>query len=574
MSAINRVRHIRSARFLTDAVAFFPRNRLYSLLRAACASRAGWGINTLGEGGSYLLMSITARRLFLALISLSLLFLAGCSSTGSYKTSSALPVPPEIRDNVEFWRNVYGRWSRSQVAFHDNYHMGVIYEVATIPGRVKGGYTAEQKRFVKRKEAQYRDGLKSLEHKIAYGDSLTRFERSLRDKLVKKGGRSALSGASGRLRSQRGVRERFRRGVEISGRYDRAFRKIFRARGLPEDLAYLPHVESSFQTNARSSVGAAGVWQFMPSTGRAYDLKVGRTVDERLDPVLAANGAARYLGDAYRKLGSWPLAITSYNHGQGGMAKAKRLHGNNIGRIVKRYRGKSFGFASRNFYAEFIAAREVAGNPGKYFRGRIAYERPLDHDRIVLRSSMPARRLASHYRVSVYNLKDMNLAWRSPIIKQGASIPAGSTVWLPAGTTRRIASQPRYAPPVRIARVEPKRKPVVAQTRSRPSASITPARPKPKPRIAKASPKPKKTTKVAKASSKPKRTSKLAKVSSKSKSKPTVVAAAKTHVVKPNETLYRVSLRYDISVARLKRLNSIKPDDNTIRAGQRLKVSG
>jgi membrane-bound lytic murein transglycosylase D len=467
-------------------------------------------------------MTIAARHSLLALISLACLYLAGCSSTSGPKISAEIPVPPEIEPNVDFWRMVYAEWSRSQVALHDDEYLDVVYEVARLPGPVRGGYTAEQKRFVRAKKAEYRDRLASLERKVSSGRGLTRPEKELHEKLVDAGGRSAVHGASDRVRSQRGVRERFRRGVEISGRYDDAFRAIFRARGLPEDLAYLPHVESSFQLNARSSVGAAGVWQFMPATGRLYDLTVNHAIDERLDPILAAEGAARYLDDAHRKLGSWPLAITSYNHGQGGMAKAKRLYGDDIGRIVRHYKGRYFGFSSRNFYASFMAAREVAGNAESYFPEGIAYEKPLDHDRLVLRQPVPARRLASHYGVSVYRLSDMNLAWRSAVIDRGAKIPSGSTIWLPAGTTRRVASQP--APePVLVARAEP---------RPAPEAVAAIAKPAPKP----------------------------------------AAAVATTHVVKPNETLYRVALQYDMSVDELKRLNRIK--DNTIRAGQRLRVGG
>jgi membrane-bound lytic murein transglycosylase D len=468
------------------------------------------------------LMTIAVRRLFLALIALACIQLTGCASKGGQTATAEVPVPPEIQPNVDFWRMVYGEWSRSQVAFHDDEHMGVIYEVADLPGPVLSGYTGEQQRFVRYKTAQYRDRLASLERKVVAGRRLSGLERELHDKLVEAGGRSAVYGASERVRAQRGVRERFRRGVEISGRYDDIFRRIFRARGLPEDLAYLPHVESSFQVKARSSVGAAGVWQFMPATARTYDLTVNHAIDERLDPILAAEGAARYLDDAYRRLGSWPLAITSYNHGQGGMMKAKRLYGDDIGRIVRRYKGRAFGFASRNFYAEFVAAREVAGNPKKYFPEGIAYEKPLDHDQLVLGHSMPARHLADHYGLSVYRLSDINLAWRRAVVHRGANIPSGSTVWLPAGTIGRVAGQPRPVP-VKVARLAPKPAPAVAE-------------PAPKP------------TRAA--------------------------PAAKTHVVKPNETLYRVALRYDISIAELKKLNRMKPGEDTIRAGQRLRVSG
>ena len=92
---------------------------------------------------------------------------------------------------------------------------------------------------------------------------------------------------------------------------------------MPEELVYLPHVESSYRWNARSNVGALGMWQFMATTARKYIL-VDQAVDERLDPYTAARAAARYLQNAYDELGTWPLAITSYNHGVDGMKNAVR----------------------------------------------------------------------------------------------------------------------------------------------------------------------------------------------------------------------------------------------------------
>jgi membrane-bound lytic murein transglycosylase D len=458
---------------------------------------------------------------------LSLLFLGGCSSIDERPASTGtFPVPPEIQPNVAFWRNVYGEWSRGSVAIHDDEYMDVIYEVADLPGPIRASYTPEQKRFVRARKAHYRGRLEGVEAKVRSGRSPTGKQKELYEKLVDAGGKRAVYGASDRVRSQRGLRERFRRGLEISGRYDAKFRQIFRAKGLPEDLAYLPHVESSFQAHARSSAGAAGMWQFTRGTGKIY-MTVNGTIDERLDPVRAAEGAAQYLSDAHRKLNSWPLAVTSYNHGQGGMKKAKLVHGDDIGTIVRHYKGRYFGFASRNFYSEFVAAREVASNPNKFFPEGVNYEPPLSEDRLILSHSMPAPRVARHYGVSTYRLADLNMHWRSPARDGRANLPRGSTVWLPEGTLGRIASAPAPAP-VRVARVESK--PVkVAKVQSKP-----------------------KPVKVAKAAP---------------------AGSAKVHVVKADETLYRVATRYDISVAELRRLNRMGPKDNNIRPGQRLRVS-
>ena len=222
--------------------------------------------------------------------------------------------------------------------------------------------------------------------------------------------------------------------------------------------------------------------------------------------------------------------------------KAKAIYGDDIGTIVRHYKGPYFKFASRNFYAEFIAAREVANNPKKYFPEGVRFHAPLSEDRLVLRHSLPAYHLASHYGVSGYRLADLNMHWRTPARDGRANLPAGSTVWLPGGTLERVAVAPY---PVRsmAARTEPDYQPAKAE-----KAKVK-ARP----------------IKVAEAQSKAKSVESRKTASS---------GAAKIHVVKPKETLYRVATYYELSVEELRRLNRMGPKDTHIRPGQRLRVSG
>jgi len=235
-----------------------------------------------------------------------------------------------------------------------------------------------KKTIVSQRRDFWKVQLAGLENKLRYNAPLNASDRQLIAKLQSSGHQlnKILNGASERVRSQRGTRERFKRGLEISGRYDSQFRKIFRNAGLPEELALLPHVESSFQPAAKSSAGAVGMWQFTKSAAKTFMPGNGR-VDQRLDPVASAYGAARYLSYAYGKLGDWPTAITSYNHGIGGMKRAQSQAGRNFSNIVTAYDGPAFGFASRNYYAQFLAAREIASNPRQYFAEGVQYESPL-----------------------------------------------------------------------------------------------------------------------------------------------------------------------------------------------------
>jgi len=301
--------------------------------------------------------------------------------------------------------------------------------------------TADQKDFVKGHMETLKGLLSQVEYKTAANAPLTPAEQALANHIkASSGGPGALIGASDRLRSQRGMRERFKRGLEISGRYDMTFRGVFREAGLPEDLAYLPHVESSFQNHAASSVGAVGMWQFMPDTARHFGM-LNAAVDERRDPVASAQGAASYLRNAYNSLGTWPLALTSYNHGVGGMKRAREAFGTDFAAIVRSYSGSSFGFASRNFYAEFLAARDIARNPQRFFPEGVNYEPPLNLDRVRLRQTVSVPALASYYEVDRWELNGLNKSWNSSAQEGRISLPTGTMVWLPAGTIARLVQR-------------------------------------------------------------------------------------------------------------------------------------
>jgi membrane-bound lytic murein transglycosylase D len=419
-----------------------------------------------------------------------------------------------LAEQVAFWRNVYGYWSMNQVALHDMEYPGIVYEVVDLPGPASEGYTTQQKKFIEDRREELQSRLRSLEQRYANPATLTDADRELLFRIHAGGGEQAVAGVSDRVRSQRGLRERFRRGLEISGRYDSTFRNIFNDAGLPEDLAYLPHVESSFQTNARSSAGAVGVWQFTRGAGKLF-LKVNPVVDERLDPVASARGASRYLRRSYDVLQDWAFAITSYNHGVEGMLRAKRQVGDDFSRVVREYDSRSFGFASRNFYTEFLAARDVAGNHGEFFPEGVRFEPPMQAQTVMLDRKTSAVQLAKLYNVSLGELAAVNPAWSRRAARGDVPLPAGVEIWLPPAGNGNVAS--------------------VAQA----SASVA--------------------------------------QNSTSRSAPQIDAdAAPTsrnyHVVRKRETLYQIAKRYDLTVSELRALNEIAPNDHVVKVGQKLLV--
>jgi membrane-bound lytic murein transglycosylase D len=115
-----------------------------------------------------------------------------------------------------------------------------------------------------------------------------------------------------KIRCQIGQKDRFREGLIRSGAFIDEMKQIFHSYGLPMDLVYLPHVESSFNPKAYSKFGAAGIWQFVREAGKRY-MTVGYAMDERWDPIRSSEAAAQLLKRSYEKFGSWPLAMIHLN---------------------------------------------------------------------------------------------------------------------------------------------------------------------------------------------------------------------------------------------------------------------
>jgi membrane-bound lytic murein transglycosylase D len=203
---------------------------------------------------------------------------------------------------------------------------------------------------------------------------------------------------------------------------------------LPEDLAYLPHVESSFNPKAFSKFGAAGIWQFTRSTGKQY-MSIGYAVDERRDPIISTYAAARYLKRNHERLQNWPMAITAYNHGTSGMLRAKRARGT-YEAIFKNHRSRLFKFASRNFYSEFLAARQVATNYRDYF-GELDLDRPPRQTEMRLEGFVSLPDLSQALDLEIEVLHRLNPALRKPVLEGTKYIPRGYQLRLPAERERR-----------------------------------------------------------------------------------------------------------------------------------------
>lgn len=345
-------------------------------------------------------------------------------------------VPQSLAGRVDFWRLVYMKYDKHYAIMHFRSHPEVIYSVLNFQEPFEQMdwkvFVREKERRLKAETERIRASLKHLATGLRPRDD---FERRLEaqfsvfpDRLPKYREAQELD----QIRSQTGIREKFAQAIARSGRYIHAIESIFSSEGLPPELARLPYVESSFDYEAYSSAGAAGIWQFMRSTGKSY-LRISASIDERRDPILASRAAAKYLSHSFNKLGRWPLAVTSYNHGLNGIMRAVKETGSTeLAAIIKHYKGESFGFASSNFFCEFLAALDVDRNAARYFP-EVRREAPWHFDEVRLSRQISYRELVIRSGMSEFDIERLNPALLKPVTTNRVPIPAGFLVKVSKG---------------------------------------------------------------------------------------------------------------------------------------------
>jgi membrane-bound lytic murein transglycosylase D len=352
-------------------------------------------------------------------------------SLNVWASQDPFPVYPIIQPNVAFWEKIYSEYSTSQGVIHDKYNLNIIYGVIDLKDRDRYGSREINRSRIKKAKKKY----KMILSKIARGGrSFNSEEQRVADLFEIDAKPTDFTKAMRNIRCQIGQKDPFRMGIIRSGAYLDAMKQIFHEYELPEDLVYLPHVESSFNPKAYSKFGAAGIWQFTRSTGKRY-MTVAYAIDERRDPIRASVAAARLLKQNYKKLKNWPMAITAYNHGVAGMLRAQRIKGD-YETIFKEYRSRIFKFASRNFYSEFLAARAVAKNYQHYF-GELQLETPVASQDVILAGYASLPGIAQHLNLEIKTLHRLNRALRNPVLRGQKYIPKGYPLRLPAQSLQK-----------------------------------------------------------------------------------------------------------------------------------------
>ncbi len=333
---------------------------------------------------------------------------------------------PWAESQIQFWKRVFSEFSNSDILIHDSMNLGHVYGVAGSPEAALKSSAGIRAGLLKlgamgpgpiHRESLDADLLKlyvamdAIEDPRAYG----------------------YAAAPERIRHQSGLKDAIESAFILSKRYLRRMREIFAEEGVPEELVLLPFVESAFNPEARSKVGASGIWQFMPKTA-AKDLRITPAIDERHDPLKSTVAAARFLRRNHDVLQSWALSVMAYHHGLGLVQKAIRKVGSRDPiTIIRTFKDPNFKFASRNYLFEFLAMCDVAANQSPLFRPGPDSGLPR-FITVSFQTKTKVRDLLQRYRLNEEEIRILNPHFREPIWRSENPIPAHYPVRL-AGIT-------------------------------------------------------------------------------------------------------------------------------------------
>jgi len=307
-------------------------------------------------------------------------------------------------------------------------------------------------------------------------------------------------------------------------------RKIFRQEGLPEELVYLAIVESGFNPFATSSANAAGIWQFIPSTGRRFGLRIDNYIDERRDPYKSTIAAAKYLKTLYSMFGSWELAIAAYNCGE--KCVAKRLESSSVTSFsdIK----DILPSQTKEYVPRFFAILLIVNDPEKY--GLDVKTNIYDVVNFTADRKINLNNLVQEKKIDYDILKFYNAHLKKDIALKGININLPKLDYAATFDRRFITTQP-------IAKNKISENGYVAKT-SNPKPSTEPAQ-----------------TIVSQTHEKPE----IVKTSYKPSSNEENV-----YIVQKGDTLSSIARKFGVSIDVLRNLNNL--EDNNIKVGQELLI--
>jgi len=225
------------------------------------------------------------------------------------------------------------------------------------------------------------------------------------------------------------IRERFSMWLSRSGKYLDLMKEILKEQNVPEEIVFIPLIESGFSPNAYSPARAAGYWQFISSTARKYGLEINWWKDERRDPVKSTVAAANYMKDLYEMFGSWNLAMAAYNAGEGKILRAlNKSNAENYWELITTNHIKN---ETKDYVPKFIAASMIANSPKEYGFNDVEFHKPLSYETVTLKSPVDLDVIADCAETSVELIKELNpelRRWCTPpdVLEYSLRIPDGT----------------------------------------------------------------------------------------------------------------------------------------------------
>lgn len=476
----------------------------------------------------------------------------------------AFAIPKGMEKQVKFWTDIYSKYTTDQGVLHDAEMIDLIYDVvdfSDISSRTDLNAWQKDHMKTKRVKEAKKQVIETLKKLQACKDpeTLNEKEKKIWNAFINDTDKKKFLEATGRtrLRFQLGQKDRIVQGIYFSGRYIDQFEKIYKDAGLPVELARLPFVESSFNVLARSKVGASGLWQIMPYTMKGF-MKRDLAIDLRNHPAEATKLAAKLMRINYNMLQSWPLAMTGYNHGPSGVLRlTKTYKTRELGELVQNasFR-KRFGFASRNFFASFLAALEVTSKAPQYL-GTVTFSQPLDSEDIKI--SVPVK-----YKdvLRWFDGDDLKAQVFNPHITRiarvhGRAIPKGVVISIPKAKSEIV--QKELASPELFKKAE--------QEYEQNAKSAKTQTPK----------KENDTTPLTNeiqfkaGTDSQQQTSNDLVVDPSQKKAVEQGSDSSTHKVRPGESVARIARHYGVAVKDILQLNNLKTSDQ-LRVGQMIKI--
>ena len=328
------------------------------------------------------------------------------------------PRPAELEPAIKFWTRVYTEVTTDSGYLHDPENLSIVYKSLDL-----------RTQDLEKERQRVQEIL--LELSTGKRNSLSPEETAILALWPESVSNQTLRTASNRIRWQRGQSDAFKDGLERSGAFRSYINNAADRNNVPPAIALVPHLESSFNPRARSSASAVGMWQFTRATGQRF-MRIDSIIDERMDPYIASDAAMSLLNYHYRVLGTWPLALTAYNQGVSRMMNAiRQVNSSDIVKIISEFEDDNFGFAGRNFYAQFLAVNDVEAAANRYFDPIKSAEAPA-YVSVRLDAFIDAQPLADAIGVSIENLRSANPSILAPVWLGAKRIPRGFNLRLPA----------------------------------------------------------------------------------------------------------------------------------------------